>query len=188
MSEAVSSGILFDAGRGWYTRHGKPAHLDPKTLGKIIGAVKKAYPLLDFSCWSTVQFNPFARHLIAQPMTLLYVEIDVLESLAEALREAGWDAWANPTKNVLVQLVHPGEKTVVLRQSITKQPESSNHIAPIEKAMVDLLIESKRLRLMDITETQWIIDAILRAGTIYIPILIGYLTRRGLKINSRELT
>lgn len=89
MSQAMKDGIIGDAGRGWYSRHNKPVSLDPKPVAKIIRAVIKAFPILDFSCWSTIQFNPFALHLIAQPTILLFSEVDALESVASTLREAG---------------------------------------------------------------------------------------------------
>ena len=115
MSEAMATGIVVDAGRGWYSRHNMPVSLDPKPVANVIRDVKKVFPLLDFCCWSTVQFNPFALHLIAQPTTFLYAESDTLNSVADALRGIGWNAWANPVKNVVDQLLQSGEKTIVLR-------------------------------------------------------------------------
>ena len=115
MSEAMATGIVVDAGRGWYSRHNKPVSLDPKPVANVIRDVKKVFPLLDFCCWSTVQFNPFALHLIAQPTTFLYAESDTLNSVADALRGIGWNAWANPVKNVVDQLLQSGEKTIALR-------------------------------------------------------------------------
>jgi len=96
MSEAMASGIVADAGRGWYSRHEKPVSLDPKPVAKLIRTVEKTFPLLEFCCWSTVQFNPFAQHLIAKPTMLLYADGDTLKSVAESLRDSGWNAWANP--------------------------------------------------------------------------------------------
>lgn len=49
------TGIAGDAGRGWYSRHDKAFSLDPMPLGKLIRSVAKAFPLLDFCCWSTTQ-------------------------------------------------------------------------------------------------------------------------------------
>ena len=76
MSKAMKTGIVADAGRGWYSRHQQPATLDPKPVAKIIREVKKAFPLLEFCCWYTVQFNPFAQHLIARRTILLSAERD----------------------------------------------------------------------------------------------------------------
>jgi hypothetical protein len=187
MSEAMASGIVSDAGRGWYSRHTKPVSLDPKPVAKIIRAVKKAFPLLDFCCWSTVQFNPFALHLIAQPTIFLYAEGDTLNSVAETLKENGWDVWADPGKNEVERYIKPGERTVILRPSIQKQPESNDQIAPIEKALVDLKIEASKLHLMDSTEVQRIIDAVLGSGLLQVTALLGYSEVKREKIESAEL-
>jgi hypothetical protein len=188
MSEAMATGIVNDAGRGWYSRHTKPVSLDPKPVAKIIREVKKAFPLLDFCCWSTVQFNPFAQHLIAQPTILLYAESDTLETVAETLEKSGWYAWANPGKVNAQRYVQPGEKTVILRSSISKQPESTNHAAPIEKALVDLSVESHKLQLLDSSEVQRIIDNVLGTGLLQASVLLGYAELKREKFESKELT
>ena len=188
MSEAMSKGIVSDAGRGWYSRHDKPVFLDPAPVAKLVRAVKKAFPLLDFCCWSTVQFNPFAHHLIGQPTLFLYAESDTLDSVAGKLRELGWDAWADPKQKDVERFVHPGEKTVILRPSISKQPEGENQVAPIEKAFVDLRVEAGRLKLMDLSETQRVLDSVLISGFVQLPVLIAYAARRGEEIISAEIT
>lgn len=187
MSEAMATGIVTGAGRGWYSRHEKPVSLDPKPVAKIIREVKKAFPLLDFCCWSTVQFNPFAQHLIAQPTIFLYAERDTLDAVADALKTASWDAWANPRQKDVERFVRPGEKTVVLRPAISKQPAAIDHVATIEKALVDIMVEASKLRLMDIGEIQRILDTVLRAGIIQLPVIIGYTGIRGINLKSQEI-
>ena len=188
MSEAMASGIVSNAGRGWYSRLTEPVSLDPKPVAKIIREVKKAFPLLDFCCWSTVQFNPFAQHLIAQPTIFLYAESDALETVAETLKMSGWYAWANPGKVNAQRYVQPGEKTVILRPSISKQPESTNHAAPIEKALVDLSVDSHKLQLLDSSEVQRIIDNVLGTGLLQVSVLLGYAELKREKFYSKELT
>ena len=188
MSEAMAVGIVTNAGRGWYSRHEKPVTLDPKPVAKIVREMKKAFPLLDFCCWSTVQFNPFAQHLIAQPTIFLYAESDTLDAVTDALKSTGWEAWANPKQKDVERFVRPGEKTVVLRPAISKQPPAADHVAPIEKALVDVMVEASKLQLMDYIETQRILNAVLRAGIIQIPVVIGYSEIRGIKFASQELT
>lgn len=188
MSEAMADGIVNDAGRGWYSRYNKRVDLNSKPVGKIIREVNKAFPLLDFCCWSTLQFNPFAQHLIAQPVIFLYAESDTLDAVADSLKAAGWEAWANPGKSDVDRYVRPGEKTVILRPSIVKQPECIDHVAPIEKALVDLIIEASKLRLMDAAEVQRILDNALGAGLIQLTVLFGYSETKREKIESKEIT
>jgi hypothetical protein len=188
MSEAMSSGIVFDAGRGWYSRHTNPVSLDPKPVDKIIRDVKKAFPLLDFCCWSTTQFNPFALHLIAQPTIFLYADSDALDTVTDALKTKGWDAWANPGKSEAEKFVRSGEKTVVLRPSINKQPEALEHVAPIVKALIDLKVETHKLHLLDESEVQRIIDAVLGAGLLQLSALMRYAEAKRENIESTEIT
>jgi hypothetical protein len=188
MSEAMATGIVTNAGRGWYSRHTKPVSLDPKPVAKIIRDVKKAFPLLDFCCWSTVQFNPFAQHLIAQPTILLYAESDTLDTVADTLKLTGWNAWVNPGKADVERFVRPGEKTVVLRPAISKQPTAIDHVAPIEKALVDLMVEASKLQLMDSGEIRGILDSVLRSGIIQLPVIIGYAEIRGVDLMSEDIT
>jgi len=188
MSEAMSTGIVADAGRGWYSRHEKPVSLDPKPVAKVIREVKKAFPLLDFCCWSTIQFNPFAQHLIAQPTIFLYSESDALETVAETLKDSGWDAWSNPRQKDVERFVRPGENTIVLRPAISKQPVASDYAAPIEKALVDLMVETSKLQLMDSGEAQRILDTVLRAGIVQLPVILGYAEIRGINLESQEIT
>ncbi len=188
MSEAMATGIVGDAGRGWYSRHDKSISLDPKPITKLIRTVTKAFPLLDFCGWSTIQLNPFAQHLLARTTTFLYAESDTLESIAGHLRGEGWDAWPNPGKKEAEQFVRPGEKTGILRPAVVKQPASTGHQAPIEKVLVDLKIESARLKLMDWTEVQRIIDNILRSGLLQLPVLLGYAEAKREVFESGEIT
>lgn len=188
MSEAMASSIVADAGRGWYSRHEKPVSLDSKPVSKIIRDVKKAFPLLDFCCWSTAQFNPFALHLIAQPTIFLYAESDALDTVAETLKKNGWDAWANPGKAEAERYVRPGDKTVILRPAISKQPEAKDHVAPIEKNLVDLMIEAQKLQLIDVPEAQRIIDTALGSGLIQLSVLFGYAETKREIIESGEIT
>lgn len=186
MSEAMASGLVGDAGRGWYSRHLTPVMLDARPVAKLIRVVAKAFPLLDFCCWSTLQLNPFAQHLIAQPTSFLYAESDALESVTEHLREAGRDAWANPGK-AAGQFIRPHEKTVILRPAIVKQPPDKDHLAPIEKVLVDLKIEAAKLKLMDDSEFQRILDTVLRSGLLQLAVLLGYAEVKRVKIESAEI-
>lgn len=187
LSKAMETGIVSDAGRGWYSRHTNRVSLDPKPVAKIIREVKKVFPLLDFCCWSTIQFNPFALHLIGQPTIFLYAESDALETVADTLKKSGWYAWANPGRVNAQRYVQPGEKTVILRPSISKQPESANHAAPIEKALVDLSVESQKLQLLDSSEGQRIIDEVLGSGLLQASVLLAYAELKREKFESREL-
>jgi len=86
------------------------------------------------------------------------------------------------------RFVRPGENTIVLRPAISKQPVASDYAAPIEKALVDLMVETSKLQLMDSGEAQRILDTVLRAGIVQLPVILGYAEIRGINLESQEIT
>jgi hypothetical protein len=70
------------------------------------------------------------------------------------------------------------EKTVVIRPSISKQPQGEGHVAPIEKILVDLVIEATTLKFMDESESRLIVENATAAGRVMIATLLGYAKRR----------
>lgn len=53
MSEAMAKGVVHDAGRGWYSSIPEPFNLEMPPIKTTIRRIQKAFPLLEFSCWST---------------------------------------------------------------------------------------------------------------------------------------
>lgn len=181
LHEAAKQGLIHDAGRGWYSRLSERVVLDPKPVSRLIREIGKAFPLLDFTVWSTVQLNPWMHHLLAQPVTFLHVPTDALESVGDRLRSAGWEIAVNPPPSAGPQTVHPGEKMVVLRPTLTKQPPVEGRQAPIEKILVDLLVEAPRLALMDTSEAESVLRTILERNLVQVATLKTYADLRKLR-------
>jgi hypothetical protein len=186
LNEALNQGLIHDAGRGWYSRLSEPVPLDPKPVAGLIRAVTKAFPLLGFTACSTAQINPWMHHILAQPTAFLYAEGDALESIGEKLRDLGWQVAINPTPTEGPKAVRPGPKTVVLRPSISKQPEGESHQAPIEKILVDLVAETPKLALMDDSEAHGVAETILSRHLVPLAALQSYAERRGVKLAALE--
>jgi hypothetical protein len=176
--------VVHDAGRGWYSRLSEPVPLDPKPVAKFVRVVEKALPLLDFSCWSTAQINPWMHHLLAQPVLFLYVPGDALESVGETLAGKGWQAAIDPGTAEAAGLVRPGPLMVVLRPHRSKQPDGKAHRAPIEKILVDLVEESADAALMDTSEAQAVVATILNRYLVQLAGLQSYGERRGVKLRA----
>jgi hypothetical protein len=134
---------------------------------KLIRATKKALPLLDFCAWSTAQLNPWMHHLLAQPVAFLYVPRETLESVGETLRAQGWDVAVNPGKKD-ARGISPGEKTVVLRPSHSKQPPPLGHQAAPEQMLVEMLVETEALSLMDTSEAKGVLARASDSGLLKI--------------------
>ncbi len=186
LTEATATGVIYDAGRGWYSRLSEPVPLDAKPVAKLISAVEKAFPLLEFTVWSTAQINPWMHHLLAQPVAFFHAPADTLESVGDQLRELGWEVAVNPGKNDGPKLVRPGEKMVVLRPTHSKQPAPVGRQAKIEQILVELQLEAGRLALMDTSEAQEVIRSILSQNLVQVAEMKTYADFRTVALNEIE--
>lgn len=177
LSEATATGLVHDAGRGWYSRLSEPVKLDTKPVAPLVRLLTKRFPLLeDFHCWSTAQVNPWMHHLIAKGVSFVNTDADTMEAVWECLREAGYDAHLNPTGKAKEQFA-VRDKTVVVRRRVSGAPVDG-HFSRIETLLVDLLLESERLRLMDQSEFHQMAEAAVKSGRISVPELMNYAANR----------
>jgi len=147
LSEFMRKGVIHDAGRGWYSRLVQPCVLDTKPVARLVREVEKAFPLLDFTCWSTEQVRSYGHHLLAKFVTFVHTERDAMSSVAERLRDAGHDVHLNPRGAAARQFVIR-ERTVVIRPKPTTQPHEK-HLVTMEGLLVELFMESRALSLLD---------------------------------------
>lgn len=182
LSDAMAEGLIFDAGHGWYSRIENPLLLVRKPVAALIRAVETAFPKVDFVCWSTAQVNPYAQHLLGKHTAFLYADADFLSSIAERLREAGWDVLTDPNRKTVRELHRPGEKSVILRPALAKQPAGESHQAPPEKALVDLIVEADEANLMESAEAHRLFAEAAIAGRITISAAAGYADRRRISL------
>jgi hypothetical protein len=184
LTEATAAGHIHDAGRGWYSSLSQECKLDPKPVVPLVRALEKKFPLLeDFHCWSTVQVNPWMHHLIAKGVTFVNTDAETMEAVWECLRQAGYDAHLNPTGKAREQFA-VRDKTVVVRRRVSGAPVDG-HFSRIETVLVDLLLESERLRLMDKSEFHQMAEAAVKSGRISVPELMNYAENR--KQNWRDI-
>jgi hypothetical protein len=57
LHEFRQSGLIHDAGRGWYSSLATPFTLNREPVASLVQELSKTFPLLDFSCWSTEQIK-----------------------------------------------------------------------------------------------------------------------------------
>jgi hypothetical protein len=182
LSGALKQGHVHDAGRGWYSRLSEPVPLDPRPVSRLIRAVEKAFPLLDFTVWSTAQLNPWMHHLIAQPVTFLNAHADTLDSAGETLGRQGWKVALDPTPKEGPKAISPGKRAVVLRPMHSKEPAGGGRQAPIEKILVDLVVESDRAALMDVLEAQGVVAGIASGHLVQVSTMHRYSVFRGVRL------
>lgn len=178
MSEAMKKGIVHDAGRGWYSRIAATVALNTNPIKRIISRIEKAFPLLEFSCWSTEQVNPYMHHLLAKFVTFVYVDRDLMLTVFDEIQ--GWkgyrvhlDPKAADTGKFKVE-----DKTIVIRPSTSEAPPSlASHAASIEQLLVDLAVETETLPVMSLGEFQDMAWHVATSGRLMIPSLLRYARR-----------
>ncbi|MDA3885852.1 MAG: hypothetical protein PF638_09695 [Candidatus Delongbacteria bacterium] len=176
--ELVHKGIIFDAGKGWYSSIEKEFNLNTKPVESVIRKIKKSLPLLEFSCWSTEQINSYTHHILSRFIVFIYTESDFIRNTAEVLIQAGYKVYENPNKDEIEKYFRVEDKTVVILPSITKQPESINNFSPIEKLLIDLHIENNKFKIMENSEVDEVIIKAINSGRINISAMNSYAKRR----------
>jgi len=140
----------------------------------------KAFPLVNFSCWSTEQVKSAMHHLLSRFVTFVNVEPDAIEPVFEHLRDSGWNAWLNPRGAEAARFA-VRERTVVVRRESSKSP-SEEHIAPIEKLLVDLYFEARDLQLMALSEFHTMLQNLAGSQRIQIATLLSFSAERKLPV------
>ena len=178
INEAMKKGIVHGAGRGWYSGLPKPFALNAKPVKAIASRIARVFPLLEFSCWSTEQVNPYMHHLLAKFVTFVYADRDLMPALFDELQT--WkgcrvvlDPKAADAKTFRVE-----DRTIVIRPPTTETPSPSEpHAAPIEQLLVDLAVEIENLPLMSRGEFQDMAWRVATSGRIMVPALLRYARR-----------
>lgn len=178
--EFVEAGLLFHAGRGWYSRVATPFELDITSVKPLADDLAKAFPLISFSCWSTEQVKRAMHHLLARFVTFVHVEQDAVASVSEHLRDAGWDVWLNP-RGVEAGRFTVRERTVVVRRERSRSL-SKGRFTPIEELLVDLWLESRDLQFMSSSDYLSMLGNLAGTRRISIATMLSLAMARKLKI------
>lgn len=177
--EFNKEGCLYSAGRGWYSSIASSFELDERPVKKISDILKKKYPLLSFSVWSTEQIKSHAHHMLTKFVVFVYTERDAMFGIYDFLKDSGYAVWLNPRGNEARKFTVEA-KTIVIRPVVSREPVSGN-LSGIEKILVDLFVEASALNLMDEEECFRILRNTLGAGRVDAGALLNYARRRKLK-------
>lgn len=137
--------FIYEAGRGWYSTVKEEFKLNTEPIEKIIKLIKEKFPLLEFSCWSTEQLKGFFHHLPTQFAIFIYADKDFLPFVKDFLIENDYNVYLNPHKIEAEKFVELKTKTIILRPSISSRIPEKNNWAKIEKTLVDLFMEIKKI-------------------------------------------
>ena len=176
--ELVKNKVISDAGKGWYSSIEKPFELNTKSVKKIIKIIKGKLPLLPFSCWSTEQLNSFTHHLLSKFIIFVYTDSDYISNTAEILRNSSYNVYENPNKAEIEKSFRITVKTVILLPSIKKQPQANNNCAPIEKILIDFLMENRHYKIMESSEAEAVVVNAVNSYRINISRVFSYAKER----------
>ena len=179
--EFTRTGLVFSAGRGWYSSLATAFNLDRKPLSNLVQVLTESFPLLEFSCWSTEQIGSYGHHLLTKYVAFVHTERDSMETAVEELRKSGWTAYLNPTRFEAAKSFHQTDSTVVVRPAVSRAPVDGKY-ATIEKILVDLCAEMAGLRLLDLGEYQRLVVNLANTNRISVAALAEYAKRRSLKL------
>ncbi len=180
LHEFTRDGLVFDAGRGWYSSLATAFTLNQEPVSSLVQELNKTFPLVEFSCWSTEQIKGAMHDLLSRFVTFVNVEADAMESVWEHLRDTGWDAWLNPRGAEAARFA-VRERTLVVRRESRKSP-SKQPFASIEKLLVELCFEARDLQLMALSEFHTMLANLAGTNRIHMGALIGYATDRKLPL------
>jgi hypothetical protein len=181
LHDLTAAGIIYSAGRGWYSRLATRFVLDTTSIKQLADEVAKAFPLVTFSCWSTAQVQAAMHHLFGKFAVFVMVEPDAMETVWEYLRDSGMDAWLNP-RGKEAERFTLRERTVVVRRESSKT-RSKDPLAPIEKLLVDLYFEVRDLNLMAMEDYHAMLTNLAGTQRITMALLASYAAERKLTLD-----
>lgn len=174
-------GLVHDAGRSWYSRLATPFTLDRAPVSALVQELSKAFPLVEFSCWSTEQVKGAMHHLLTRFVAFVNVEADSMESVWEHLRDSAWNASLNPRGSEAARF-DVSERTVVVRRLSRKRP-SKEPFAPIETLLVELCFEARDLQLMAMPDFHSMLANLAGTHRIQMGTLLSYAAERKLPLS-----
>ena len=173
--------VLYPAGRGWYSNIQKEFELNIESTKRIIKLLIEKFPLLEFSCWSTEQLKGFFHHLPTQFVTFIYTDKDFLPPVKDFLIENGYNVYLNPHKIEAEKFVELKLQTIILRPSASSRVSKEKNLIKIEKILVDLFMEMKKITLIDKDEYIKIVSNIVLNYRINMAEMLDYADRREVK-------
>ena len=186
LNNLKKAGILFDAGRGWYSTLPKIYQLNTEAVREQEKKIADTFHLLPFSIWSNRQLISHYHHLPTRYVTFIYLESDFLTTVRDYLLGEELPVYLNPLASEVDKNFDIGRNPFVLRPRITEEPVEG-HFSTIEKILVDLFIEKDKLYLMDEWEYREIFRSITERYRINMGRLLRYSQRRKIRSPMEEL-
>ena len=180
-------GLIYNAGRGWYSVITKELNLNIKPVEKIVNIIKEKFPEVKFSSWSNEQLREFYHHIPFYFIAFVYTEKEFMVYLKELLEDEGFNVYENPFKKEAKKFLTHKKNTVILRFFIKSRGKVGEYYSKIEKIIVDLYMERQKLNLMDEKEYEGIMKEILAEYRVDIAVMLDYAHNRKVRENISKL-
>lgn len=105
---------------------------------EVIDKIEKAFPLVDFQVWESIQFNEFINHQIGKNVLFVEVEHMLEESVFNMLAESYSKVLCCPNRDTFY--LYFEENMIVVQKLITESPKpvAKTKSCCLEKLLVDL--------------------------------------------------
>jgi hypothetical protein len=146
LNQLIESRLIARVGRNKYIliREGEIRkdyrYIPSEKMQKVISALSKEYPRMEFQAWEAIQFNYFLNHQIAHNTIFIEVEHMLENSVYEFLcDEFHGNVLLKPNQDVYG--LYGKDDTIVVLSLITAAPTNKNniHLALLEKLLVDMM-------------------------------------------------
>ena len=140
LQELKQAGIVFSAGKGFYSSVAKEFRLTEKSrVVKIRQLLKKQLPYLDFLAWNTLYFQPYHHHQQTHNITFVEVELDAIRSVADMISHEYRSVLIEKAGRAAPKNFDITHNPIVVRRLI-KRLSYQGHVPTLEKMLVDLFV------------------------------------------------
>lgn len=179
----VEQGVLQRIGRGKY-KIGKQKEFVPepsKEIESIYVNLKKEYPFLDISIWTTEWLVQWMLHLPNKHMIIIEVEKGSEEHVFYYLSEIYKNVFLNPDNEILNRYADNKQNVIIVKNLITHAPlQNINKIKVprIEKILVDLQLDTNLFSAYQGRDLDTILENCFEYFTINKDKMLRYADRR----------
>lgn len=177
VSQLKREGKIFSAGRGWYSDIQETFEIDSAPVAELAADIETRFPRMDFACWSTGQLNAYLQHMLGKFVSFAYMDRYAMSSVSDALLDAGYRVYLNPTRREAAKSFVLADKTVILRPAVAKAPVDGR-LARIEKVLVDLHVELETFPWLQPDEFREAAQALILRRRIKLAKLFTYAAQR----------
>lgn len=126
LREMINDNIIFKLGRGIYTAHKvQTSEYTPRLrtkavkVGKIIA---RKFPFVSVSVLDGQVFADFQHHISSNNIIYVEVDRDAMESVFHSLKQEGYTAYLNPSKDFVYDNIDLSKEGVIVKPLISESP------------------------------------------------------------------